>query len=135
VNSTTAAEGALKLKEISYLHAEAYPAGEMKHGPIALIEPGFPVVVIAPDDRVRDKTISNIQECKARGAVVVSVATDGDQKVAQLSDYVLRIPAAPEYFVPIIAVVHLQMLARYVALARGCDIDKPRNLAKSVTVE
>ena len=135
LNSTTAAEGALKLKEISYLHAEAYPAGEMKHGPIALIDPGFPVVVICPDDRVRYKTISNIQEVKARGAVVVSVATDGDQKIAQLSDYLLMIPPAPEYYVPIVAVVHLQMLARYVALARGCDVDKPRNLAKSVTVE
>ncbi len=135
LNATTAAEGALKLKEISYLHAEAYPAGEMKHGPIALIDPGFPVVVICPDDRVRYKTISNIQEVKARGAQVVSVATDGDQKIAQLSDYLLMIPPAPEYYVPIVAVVHLQMLARYVALARGCDVDKPRNLAKSVTVE
>ncbi|MDJ1122565.1 glutamine--fructose-6-phosphate transaminase (isomerizing) [Olsenella sp. YH-ols2217] len=135
LNATTAAEGALKLKEISYLHAEAYPAGEMKHGPIALIDPGFPVVVICPDDRVRYKTLSNIQEVKARGATVVTVATDGDQKTAQLSDYLLLVPAAPEYLVPIVAVVHLQMLARYVALARGCDIDKPRNLAKSVTVE
>lgn len=135
VNATTAAEGALKLKEISYLHAEAYPAGEMKHGPIALIDDGFPVVVICPDDRVRYKTISNIQEVKARGAVVVSIATEGDQKVAQLSDYLLLIPPAPEFFVPIVAVVHLQMLARFVALARGCDVDKPRNLAKSVTVE
>lgn len=135
IASTTAAEGALKLKEISYLHAEAYPAGEMKHGPIALIDPGYPVVVVCPDDRVRYKTISNIQEVKARGATVVSVATDGDQKVAQLSDYLLLIPPAPDFCVPVIAVVHLQMLARYVALARGCDVDKPRNLAKSVTVE
>ncbi len=135
IASTTAAEGALKLKEISYLHAEAYPAGEMKHGPIALIDPGYPVVVVCPDDRVRYKTISNIQEVKARGATVVSVATDGDQKVAQLSDYLLLVPPAPDFCVPVIAVVHLQMLARYVALARGCDVDKPRNLAKSVTVE
>lgn len=133
--ATTAAEGALKLKEISYLHAEAYPAGEMKHGPIALIDQGFPVVVVCPDDHVRYKTISNIEEVKARGAVVITLATDGDQKVAQISDYLLLVPAAPEYFSPIVGVVHLQMLARFVALARGCDIDKPRNLAKSVTVE
>ncbi len=133
--ATTAAEGALKLKEISYLHAEAYPAGEMKHGPIALIDNGFPVVVVCPDDHVRYKTISNIEEVKARGATVITLATDNDQKIAQLSDYLLLVPPAPEYYTPIIGVVHLQMLARFVALARGCDIDKPRNLAKSVTVE
>ena len=136
VNSTTAYEGALKLKEISYLHAEAYPAGEMKHGPIALLEPGFPVVAIVPEDRVHDKTVSNIQEVIARGAVCVAVATDGDEAVASLVEHVLWIPpVADELFVPIVAVVHLQMLARYVARARGCDVDKPRNLAKSVTVE
>ncbi|MCI1666250.1 MAG: glutamine--fructose-6-phosphate transaminase (isomerizing) [Atopobiaceae bacterium] len=135
VNSTTAAEGALKLKEVSYLHAEAYPAGEMKHGPIALLEPGFPVVTIVPNDRVREKTISNIQEVIARGATCIAVATDGDEDVASLVERVLWIPPTPEYFVPIVAIVHLQMLARYVALARGCDVDKPRNLAKSVTVE
>ena len=136
VNSTTAYEGALKLKEISYLHAEAYPAGEMKHGPIALLEPGFPVVAIVPEDRVHDKTVSNIQEVIARGAVCVAVATDGDEAVASLVEHVLWIPPiADELLVPIVAVVHLQMLARYVARARGCDVDKPRNLAKSVTVE
>jgi glucosamine--fructose-6-phosphate aminotransferase (isomerizing) len=135
VNSTTAAEGALKLKEISYLPAEAYPAGEMKHGPIALLEPGFPVVAIVPDDRVHDKTVSNIQEVIARGATCIAVATDGDDDVAPLVERVLWIPSVPEYFVPIVAIVHLQLLARYVALARGCDVDKPRNLAKSVTVE
>ena len=136
VNSTTAYEGALKLKEISYLHAEAYPAGEMKHGPIALLEPGFPVVAIVPEDRVHDKTVSNIQEVIARGAVCVAVATDGDEAVASLVEHVLWIPpVADELLVPIVAVVHLQMLARYVARARGCDVDKPRNLAKSVTVE
>ena len=136
VNSTTAYEGALKLKEISYLHAEAYPAGEMKHGPIALLEPGFPVVAIVPEDRVHDKTVSNIQEVIARGAVCVAVATDGDESVASLVEHVLWIPPAPdELLVPIVAVVHLQILARYVARARGCDVDKPRNLAKSVTVE
>ncbi len=136
VNSTTAYEGALKLKEISYLHAEAYPAGEMKHGPIALLEPGFPVVAIVPEDRVHDKTVSNIQEVIARGAVCVAVATDGDEAVASLVEHVLWIPPmTDELLVPIVAVVHLQMLARYVARARGCDVDKPRNLAKSVTVE
>ncbi len=136
VNSTTAAEGALKLKEISYLHAEAYAAGEMKHGPIALLEPGFPVVAIVPQDHVHDKTISNIQECIARGATVVGVATDGDEDVAPLCSNVLWIPPVPdEFLVPLVAVVHLQMLARYVALDRGYDVDKPRNLAKSVTVE
>ena len=136
VNSTTAYEGALKLKEISYLHAEAYPAGEMKHGPIALLEPGFPVVAIVPEDRVHDKTVSNIQEVIARGAVCVAVATDGDEAVASLVEHVLWIPPVnDELLVPIVAVVHLQMLARYVARTRGCDVDKPRNLAKSVTVE
>ena len=136
VNATTASEGALKLKEISYLHAEAYPAGEMKHGPIALLEPGFPVVAIVPADRVHDKTVSNIQEVIARGAVCVAVATDGDEDVASLVEHVLWIPpVGDELLVPIVAVVHLQMLARYVARTRGCDVDKPRNLAKSVTVE
>jgi glucosamine--fructose-6-phosphate aminotransferase (isomerizing) len=136
VNSVTALEGALKIKEISYLHAEGYPAGEMKHGPIALIEPGFPVVTIVPADRVHDKTVSNIQECIARGAHVIAVATDGDEDVAAQVEHVLWIPALPdEFLVPVVAIVHLQILARYVALARGRDVDKPRNLAKSVTVE
>ncbi len=136
VNSTTAAEGALKLKEISYLHAEAYAAGEMKHGPIALLEPGFPVVAIVPADHVHDKTVSNIQEVIARGATCIAVATDGDEEVAKLCQNVLWIPEVPEEdFVPIVAIVHLQTLARYVARSRGCDVDKPRNLAKSVTVE
>ena len=136
VNSTTAYEGALKLKEVSYLHAEAYPAGEMKHGPIALLEPGFPVVAIVPADHVHDKTVSNIQEVIARGATCIAVATDGDEQVASLCEHVLWIPTAPdERLAPILAVVHLQLLARYVARARGCDVDKPRNLAKSVTVE
>ena len=135
VNSATASEGALKLKEVSYLHAEAYAAGEMKHGPIALLEPGFPVVAIVPRDSVRDKTVSNIQEVIARGATCVAVATDGDEDVASLVERVMWIPDCPENIVPMVAILHLQMLARYVALARGCDVDKPRNLAKSVTVE
>ena len=108
----------------------------MKHGPIALLEPGFPVVAIVPADHVHDKTVSNIQEVIARGATCIAVATDGDEKIAKLCDNVLWIPPVPEeYLVPIVAIVHLQMLARYVAIARGCDVDKPRNLAKSVTVE
>ncbi|MBQ9006695.1 MAG: glutamine--fructose-6-phosphate transaminase (isomerizing) [Atopobiaceae bacterium] len=136
VNSTSAYEGALKLKEISYLHAEAYPAGEMKHGPIALLEPGFPGVAIVPADHVHDKTVSNIQECLARGAVVVGVATDGDERVAKMCQAVLWVPPCPdELIVPVVAALHLQLLARYVARDRGFDVDKPRNLAKSVTVE
>lgn len=135
VNSATASEGALKLKEVSYLHAEAYAAGEMKHGPIALLEPGFPVAAIVPRDSVRDKTVSNIQEVIARGATCVAVATDGDEDVASLVERVMWIPDCPENIVPMVAILHLQVLARYVALARGCDVDKPRNLAKSVTVE
>ncbi len=136
VSATTAYEGALKLKEISYLHAEAYPSGEMKHGPISLIEPGFPVVAVVPADHVHDKTVSNIQECLARGAVVVAVATDGDEKVAKMCQEVLWIPQCPDQLlVPAISVIHLQLLARYVARDRGYDVDKPRNLAKSVTVE
>ena len=123
------------MKEIAYVHAEAYPAGEMKHGPIALIEPGFPVLAVVPDDHVHDKTVSNIMESIARGAKVVAVATDGDEEVAQLCEQVLWVPKMDEYIVPIVAVVHLQMLARYVAKAKGLDVDKPRNLAKSVTVE
>ncbi|MGI6755899.1 MAG: glutamine--fructose-6-phosphate transaminase (isomerizing) [Atopobiaceae bacterium] len=134
-SSTTAYEGALKMKEIAYVHAEAYPAGEMKHGPIALIQPGFPVLAVVPQDHVHDKTVSNIMESKARGAKVIAVATDGDEQVANLADHVLWVPELDEYVVPIVAVVHLQMLARYVALAKGLDVDKPRNLAKSVTVE
>lgn len=136
VSATTAYEGALKLKEISYLHAEAYPSGEMKHGPISLIEAGFPVVAVVPADHVHDKTVSNIQECLARGAVVIAVATDGDQKVSKMCQEVLWVPPCPDQLiVPAVSVIHLQLLARYVARDRGYDVDKPRNLAKSVTVE
>lgn len=136
VSATTAYEGALKLKEISYLHAEAYPAGEMKHGPIALIEGGFPVVAIVPADHVHDKTVSNIEESLARGAQIIGVATDGDTKVAKLCSEVLWVPPCPdEILVPAVSIIHLQLLARYVARDRGFDVDKPRNLAKSVTVE
>ncbi len=134
-NAASAEEGALKLKEVSYLHAEAYAAGEMKHGPIALLEPGFPVLVVVPDDSVRAKTISNIAEIKARGAMVCAVATEGDDEVAALADRMMWVPPASEWAYPVTVAVALQQLAREVALARGCDIDKPRNLAKSVTTE
>ena len=135
VNSTTAYEGALKLKEISYLHAEAYPAGEMKHGPIALIDEGFPVIAVATKSPVYDKLVSNLQESKARGAMVVAIATEGDEEIRKHADHVIYIPKVRDAFSAITASVPLQLLARAIAVARGCDVDQPRNLAKSVTVE
>ncbi|WP_172135661.1 glutamine--fructose-6-phosphate transaminase (isomerizing) [Adlercreutzia sp. ZJ473] len=128
-------EGALKLKEISYLHAEAYAAGEMKHGPIALIDEGFPVIAIATKSPVYDKVVSNLQESKARGAMVVAVATEGDEDIRAHADHVIYIPKVRDAFSAITASVPLQLFARAIALARGCDVDQPRNLAKSVTVE
>ena len=128
-------EGALKLKEISYLHAEAYAAGEMKHGPIALLSKGYPVIAVATNSPVYDKMISNIQESRARGAMIIAVATEGDQEIKKHADYVIYVPKVRDAFSPIIASVPFQLFARSVALARGCDVDKPRNLAKSVTVE
>lgn len=128
-------EGALKLKEISYLHAEAYAAGEMKHGPIALIDEGFPVIAVATKSPVYDKLVSNLQESKARGAMVVAVATEGDEEIQKHADYVIYIPKVRDALSPITASVPLQLLARSIAVARGCDVDQPRNLAKSVTVE
>ena len=128
-------EGALKLKEISYLHAEAYAAGEMKHGPIALLSKGYPVIAVATNSPVYDKMISNIQESRARGAMIIAVATEGDQEIKKHADHVIYVPKVRDAFSPIIASVPLQLFARSVALARGCDVDKPRNLAKSVTVE
>lgn len=128
-------EGALKLKEVSYLHAEAYAAGEMKHGPIALIDPGFPVIAVATKSPVYDKTVSNLMECKARGAQVIAVATEGDEDITKIADHVMYVPNVRDAFSPITATVPLQLLAREVAILRGCDVDKPRNLAKSVTVE
>ena len=130
-----AMEGALKLKEISYVHAEAYPAGELKHGPIALLDANLPLIAIATTGRTYEKTISNIQEVRAREAPVYAIATEGDTNIQRHSDDVLMIPDAPEIFSPLLAIVPLQLLAYYVALARGCNIDQPRNLAKSVTVE
>ena len=128
-------EGALKLKEISYLHAESYPAGEMKHGPIALIDEGFPVIAVATKSPVYDKLVSNLQESKARGAMVVAIATEGDEEIRKHADHVIYIPKVRDAFSAITASVPLQLLARAIAVARGCDIDQPRNLAKSVTVE
>lgn len=128
-------EGALKLKEISYLHAEAYPAGEMKHGPIALLDEGFPVIAVATKSPVYDKLISNLQESKARGAMVVAIATEGDQEIKQHADHVIYIPKVRDAFSAITASVPLQLFARAIAVERGCDVDQPRNLAKSVTVE
>ena len=128
-------EGALKLKEISYLHAEAYAAGEMKHGPIALIDSGFPVIAVATKSPVYDKTVSNLKECEARGAKIIAVATEGDEDIKAVADYVIYVPRVRDAFSPITATVPLQLLAREVALLRGCDVDQPRNLAKSVTVE
>ena len=128
-------EGALKLKEISYLHAEAYPAGEMKHGPIALLDEDFPVIAIATQSPVYDKLVSNLQESKARGAMVVAVATEGDEDIRQHADHVIYIPKVRDALSAITASVPLQLFARAIAVARGCDVDQPRNLAKSVTVE
>jgi glucosamine--fructose-6-phosphate aminotransferase (isomerizing) len=130
-----ALEGALKLKEISYIHAEGYPAGELKHGPIALVEPGVPVVAIATECHVYPKVLSNIQEVKARGATVIAVATEGDRDIGKLADHVLFVPRVPELLAPIVVTVPLQLLAYRIAKLRGCDVDQPRNLAKSVTVE
>jgi glutamine---fructose-6-phosphate transaminase (isomerizing) len=137
-----ALEGALKLKEISYIHAEGYPAGEMKHGPNALIDENLPVVIIAtrdesdPSSMTRyEKTISNLQEVKARDGIVIAVVTEGDHIAREIADHVIEVPAAPELLAPILEIVPLQLLAYHIAVRRGCDVDQPRNLAKSVTVE
>jgi glutamine---fructose-6-phosphate transaminase (isomerizing) len=130
-----ALEGALKLKEISYIHAEGYPAGELKHGPIALIEPGVPVVAVATECHVYPKMLSNIQEVKARGAEVIAIATEGDRRIGELADHILLVPRTPELLSPVVVSVPLQLLAHRIAKLRGADVDQPRNLAKSVTVE
>ena len=135
INMPTAYEGALKLKEISYIHAEGYPAGEMKHGPIALIDRDMPVVVIAPRDPWYEKMFSQIEQTRARGGVVVAVATDGDQAIAEVADHVLWVPPTPWRLSPVTTVIPLQLLAYHIAARRGLDVDQPRNLAKSVTVE
>ncbi len=130
-----ALEGALKLKELSYLHAEGYPAGELKHGPIALVEEGVPVVAVATECHVYPKVLSNIQEVRARGAFVIAVASEGDEEISAHADRVLFVPRVPELFAPVVVTPPLQLLAYHVAKLRGCDVDQPRNLAKSVTVE
>ena len=130
-----ALEGALKLKEISYIHAEAYAAGELKHGTLALIVSGVPVIVLATQEDVYDKTVSNLQEVKAREAVVIAIGFEGDTSLAKYADHVIYIPRTDKYHAPLLAVLPLQLLSYYAALTRGCDVDKPRNLAKSVTVE
>ena len=134
-NYPSALEGALKLKEISYIHAEGYPAAEMKHGPIALIDHELPTVVIAPMDELHDKIISNIQQVKARGGSVIAIVTKGDKAIKEIADHVLEIPKVPECLSPIIVSIPLQLLAYHIAVKKGCNVDMPRNLAKSVTVE
>jgi glucosamine--fructose-6-phosphate aminotransferase (isomerizing) len=135
INFPVALEGALKLKEISYIHAEGYPAGEMKHGPIALIDEQMPVVAIVTQDRVYEKMLSQVEQAKARGGLVVALANEGDQTIAEKADYVVTVPVAPPLLAPIVNVVPLQLLAYHMATWLGLDVDQPRNLAKSVTVE
>ncbi|MSO82554.1 MAG: glutamine--fructose-6-phosphate transaminase (isomerizing) [Acidobacteria bacterium] len=138
INYPIALEGALKLKEISYIHAEGYPAGEMKHGPIALIDERMPVVAIAPNDHVFEKMIGSVQEAKARGGSVIAITTEGDSRMAAVlgaNDMILSMPAATALLTPIVMTIPLQLLAYHIAVRRGCDVDQPRNLAKSVTVE
>jgi len=134
-NFPVALEGALKLKEISYIHAEGYPAAEMKHGPIALIDEEMPVVVIATKKGNYDKVVSNIQEVKARKGVIIAIVTEGDDVVHDIADHVIEIPETDEAFVPLVATIPLQLLSYHIAVLRGCNVDQPRNLAKSVTVE
>ncbi len=135
INFPAALEGALKLKEISYIHAEGYPAAEMKHGPIALIDENMPVVVIALKDQVYDKVMSNIQEIKARNGQVIAIASEGDEEIGRLANHVIYVPKVPYHLTPILSIIPLQLIAYYIAVNRGCDVDQPRNLAKSVTVE
>ena len=130
-----AVEGALKLKEISYIHAEGYAAGEMKHGPIALIDPRFPTMALAPNDDSYEKVVSNIQEIKARDGKVIAVTSAGSKTIGKLADDVITVPETLDLLSPLLTVLPLQLFAYYCAVRRGCEIDKPRNLAKSVTVE
>jgi len=135
VNFPVALEGALKLKEISYIHAEGYPAAEMKHGPIALIDENMPVVCVAPQDPVYAKVVSNMQEVKARGGRLIAITSEGNGDLSQLVDHQIAVPASPPLITPVLTVIPLQLLAYHIAVLRGCDVDRPRNLAKSVTVE
>ncbi|MDA7906542.1 SIS domain-containing protein, partial [Mariniblastus sp.] len=134
-NFPTALEGALKLKEISYIHAEGYPAAEMKHGPIALVDEQTPSVFVMPQGFIYEKVMSNLEEIKARGGPVIAIAAEGDERIAEVADDVIYIPQTVEYLQPIVSAIPLQLLSYHIALLRGCDVDKPRNLAKSVTVE
>jgi glucosamine--fructose-6-phosphate aminotransferase (isomerizing) len=135
INYPIALEGALKLKEISYIHAEGYPAGEMKHGPIALIDEDMPVMAIVTRDSVYDKMVSQVEQVKARDGIVVALATEGDEAMAAKADHVLYVPPTPELLSPVVNVVPLQLFAYHMAVRAGRDVDQPRNLAKSVTVE
>ncbi|MDR0968957.1 MAG: glutamine--fructose-6-phosphate transaminase (isomerizing) [Lentimicrobiaceae bacterium] len=135
INFPIALEGALKLKEISYIHAEGYPAAEMKHGPIALIDEEMPVVVVATSQRIYEKVISNIQEIKSRKGKVIAIVTEGNQQIKDIVDYIIEIPCTEELFVPLLATIPLQKMSYHIAVMRGCNVDQPRNLAKSVTVE
>jgi glucosamine--fructose-6-phosphate aminotransferase (isomerizing) len=134
-NFPVALEGALKLKEISYIHAEGYPAAEMKHGPIALIDDSMPVVFIATNKGTYEKALSNIQEVKARKGKVIAIVTENDEQARDLADHVIEIPETEELLVPLLATIPLQLLSYHMAVMRGCNVDQPRNLAKSVTVE
>ena len=135
VNFPVALEGALKLKEISYIHAEGYPAAEMKHGPIALIDENMPAVFVAPKDRVYAKVLSSMQEVRARGGRIIAVTSEGNGGLGRLADHQLRVPSSEPLLSPVLTVIPLQLLAYHIAALRGCDVDRPRNLAKSVTVE
>jgi glucosamine--fructose-6-phosphate aminotransferase (isomerizing) len=135
INYPIALEGALKLKEISYIHAEGYPAGEMKHGPIALIDENMPVLAIVTRDALYEKMISQVRQARARGGVVVALATEGDEAIRNEADYVIYVPETPSLLAPIVNVIPLQLLSYHIAVRRGADVDQPRNLAKSVTVE
>jgi glucosamine--fructose-6-phosphate aminotransferase (isomerizing) len=130
-----ALEGALKLKEISYIHAEGYPAAEMKHGPIALIDENMPVVFVSPRGGSSRKILGNMEEVRARGGRIIAVTNEGDQNAAALADHVISIPETVDFLSPLLTVIPLQLLAYHIAVIRGCDVDQPRNLAKSVTVE
>jgi len=134
-NFPVALEGALKLKEISYIHAEGYPAAEMKHGPIALVDKDLPVVIVATRDSYHEKVISNMQEIKARKGKVIAIINEGDEQSTALADDVIIVPEADEIVAPMLSTIPLQLLAYYIGVAKGYDVDKPRNLAKSVTVE
>jgi len=134
-NYPVALEGALKLKEISYIHAEGYGAGEMKHGPLAMIDENFPTIALCPSDSVYEKMISNIQEIKARRGPVIAIATQGNEDIKAIADDVIYIPKTLEMLTPILSVIPLQFFAYYMGVLKGYDVDKPRNLAKSVTVE